>query len=124
MLSIFFLLLAFGLYAIPAWSQDVARPNNGSLLWGPYRPNLYFGVRPRTPDSLLMGLMWSNADQTSYKGISKSESFSKTANQPQPLIIASSNLFLKISDIRATKTRERSDMNGPNTMLAKVASKS
>lgn len=71
-----------------------------------------------------MGLMWSNADQTSYKGIAKSESFSKTANQPQPLTIASSHLFLKISDIRATKMMERSDMNGSNTMLAKVASKS
>ncbi|KAJ1896914.1 Processing alpha glucosidase I, partial [Coemansia sp. IMI 209127] len=28
------------------------------LLWGTYRPNLYFGTRPRLPDSLLSGLMW------------------------------------------------------------------
>ncbi|VUC23532.1 unnamed protein product [Clonostachys rosea] len=28
--------------------------------WGPYRPNLYFGVRPQIPESLLMGLMWAN----------------------------------------------------------------
>lgn len=29
-----------------------------SLLWGPYRPNLYFGIRPRLPQSLMIGLMW------------------------------------------------------------------
>lgn len=35
-----------------------AAKNDASLLWGPYRPNLYVGIRPRVPDSLLMGLMW------------------------------------------------------------------
>lgn len=41
-----------------------ASPHSGNdtLLWGPYRPNLYFGVRPRLPRSLLAGLMWANAD--------------------------------------------------------------
>ena len=29
-----------------------------SLLWGPYRPNLYFGIRPRLPQSLMTGLIW------------------------------------------------------------------
>jgi hypothetical protein len=33
--------------------------DNSSLVWGPYRPNLYFGVRPRIPRTLLMGLMWA-----------------------------------------------------------------
>jgi len=33
-----------------------------SLLWGPYRPNLYFGVRPRLPKSLSTGLMWTRVD--------------------------------------------------------------
>lgn len=28
--------------------------------WAPYRPGLYFGVRPNIPDTLLMGLMWAN----------------------------------------------------------------
>lgn len=28
--------------------------------WGPYRPGLYFGVRPNIPETLLMGLMWAN----------------------------------------------------------------
>ncbi|TLS21588.1 uncharacterized protein PpBr36_10133 [Pyricularia pennisetigena] len=27
--------------------------------WGPYRPNLYFGVRPQVPKTLLAGLMWA-----------------------------------------------------------------
>jgi mannosyl-oligosaccharide glucosidase len=31
-----------------------------SLLWGPYRPNVYFGVRPRMPKSNSFGLMWTN----------------------------------------------------------------
>eukprot|EP00249_Psilotum_nudum_P013497 c24364_g2_i3 orf=369-2918(-) len=28
------------------------------LFWGTYRPNLYLGIRSRTPKSLLAGLMW------------------------------------------------------------------
>lgn len=28
--------------------------------WAPYRPGLYFGVRPNIPETLLMGLMWAN----------------------------------------------------------------
>lgn len=29
-----------------------------SLYWGTYRPNVYLGIRARTPQSLLAGLMW------------------------------------------------------------------
>ena len=36
--------------------------SNDSLLWGPYRPNLYFGVRPRLPQSLTTGLLWSRVE--------------------------------------------------------------
>ena len=36
--------------------------SNDTLLWGPYRPNLYFGIRPRIPKSLLTGLLWANVD--------------------------------------------------------------
>ena len=39
-----------------------AKLSNDSLLWGPYRPNLYFGIRPRLPKSLLTGLMWAKVD--------------------------------------------------------------
>ncbi|KAK3312444.1 glycoside hydrolase family 63 protein, partial [Apodospora peruviana] len=34
-------------------------------IWGPYRPNLYFGVRPQIPDTLLMGLMWASGHDRS-----------------------------------------------------------
>lgn len=39
-----------------------AKLSNDSLLWGPYRPNLYFGVRPRLPKSLLTGLLWAKVN--------------------------------------------------------------
>ncbi|KAG2418827.1 hypothetical protein HFD88_001928 [Aspergillus terreus] len=43
-------------------SKEFARANNQSLLWGPFKPNLYFGVRPRIPNSLFAGLMWAKVD--------------------------------------------------------------
>ncbi|CAH0055870.1 unnamed protein product, partial [Clonostachys solani] len=45
----------------------LAKPDGSWQTWGPYRPNLYFGVRPQIPESLLMGLMW--ADGTNTAGI-------------------------------------------------------
>lgn len=38
-----------------------------SLLWGPYRSSLYFGIRPRIPKSLLSGLMWYQVND--YTGL-------------------------------------------------------
>ncbi|KAI9505236.1 glycoside hydrolase [Coemansia spiralis] len=35
---------------------------DNDLFWGTYRPNLYFGTRPRQPNSLLSGLMWFGLD--------------------------------------------------------------
>ncbi|ESA42431.1 glycoside hydrolase [Neurospora crassa] len=43
-------------------NSEIARLNNQSLLWGPYRPNLYFGVRPRMPKALMTGLMWGKVE--------------------------------------------------------------
>jgi len=43
-------------------NSEIGRLNNQSLLWGPYRPNLYFGVRPRIPKSLSASLMWGKVD--------------------------------------------------------------
>ncbi|CCA74001.1 related to ER glucosidase I [Serendipita indica DSM 11827] len=40
-----------------------------SLLWGTYRPNLYFGLRPRLPQSLMSGLMWFGTQD--YHGFQK-----------------------------------------------------
>jgi mannosyl-oligosaccharide glucosidase len=41
---------------------SIQSASNASLLWGPYRPNLYFGIKPRLPKSLLTGLLWANMD--------------------------------------------------------------
>ncbi|KAH8431372.1 mannosyl-oligosaccharide glucosidase [Aspergillus melleus] len=43
-------------------AKEAARANNQSLLWGPYKSNLYFGVRPRIPESLSAGLLWAKVD--------------------------------------------------------------
>jgi mannosyl-oligosaccharide glucosidase len=42
--------------------NEIGRASNQSLLWGPYKPNLYFGVRPRIPKSLAAGLLWVKVD--------------------------------------------------------------
>ncbi|KAF2137265.1 glycoside hydrolase family 63 protein [Aplosporella prunicola CBS 121167] len=44
---------------------ELQKAGNDSLLWGPYKPNLYFGVRPRLPKSLSAGLMWARVDDYS-----------------------------------------------------------
>ncbi|KAF2015320.1 glycoside hydrolase family 63 protein [Aaosphaeria arxii CBS 175.79] len=41
---------------------EIEKASNASLLWGPYRPNLYFGVRPRIPKSLMGGLLWTRVE--------------------------------------------------------------
>ncbi|KIY51084.1 glycoside hydrolase family 63 protein [Fistulina hepatica ATCC 64428] len=47
----------------------VAATVNDANLWGAYRANLYFGVRPRLPQSLMAGLMWFGTHD--YQSISK-----------------------------------------------------
>lgn len=42
--------------------SEIGRLNNESLLWGPYRPNLYFGVRPRVPSGIVTALSWVKVD--------------------------------------------------------------
>ncbi|CAG8620125.1 14944_t:CDS:10 [Funneliformis caledonium] len=44
---------------------SVMAASNQSLLWGTYRPNLYFGTKPRLPESLLTGLMWFGIENIS-----------------------------------------------------------
>ena len=50
--------------------NEISRTSNQSLLWGPYRPNLYFGIRPRIPKSLMTGLMW--AELAGYQSVQHS----------------------------------------------------
>ena len=47
-----------------------AKLSNESLLWGPYRPNLYFGVKPRIPKSISTGLLWAKVDD--FRGAQES----------------------------------------------------
>ena len=55
------LFISFGDSQQEVLSKNQKRTNE-SLLWGPYRPNLYFGVRPRIPKSLTTGLLWARTD--------------------------------------------------------------
>lgn len=54
--------------------KEAARASNQSLLWGPYKPNLYFGVRPRIANSLSAGLMWAKVDDFATAQQSMSQS--------------------------------------------------
>ncbi|KAJ2809280.1 Processing alpha glucosidase I, partial [Coemansia furcata] len=61
-------LLGLAVVALSAMLQVAAYGNiapeqlNSELQWGTYRPNLYFGTRPRLPNSLVSGLMWFGLD--------------------------------------------------------------
>lgn len=51
--------------AQPQLSPRATLPDVSTWTWGPYRPNLYFGIRPMVPETFLMGLMWANGDSQS-----------------------------------------------------------
>jgi mannosyl-oligosaccharide glucosidase len=53
---------------------EIEKANNASLLWGPYRPNLYFGIRPRIPKSLMTGVLWARVED--YQSVQHSEKHS------------------------------------------------
>ncbi|KAK4111173.1 glycoside hydrolase family 63 protein [Canariomyces notabilis] len=54
------LVVAFSVFALTVLTSNAS--NASWQTWGPYRPNLYFGVRPQVPETLLMGLMWASGD--------------------------------------------------------------
>jgi hypothetical protein len=63
-------MLAFGICALLGLGTIlVLAESDASLLWGPYRPNLYLGLRPRIPNSLLLGLMWAGIRDDDLGGI-------------------------------------------------------
>ena len=65
----FFLFSFISATISPDFLNAISTSTNSSLLWGPYRPNLYFGVRPRLPNSLLTGLLWANVnDYKAFQG--------------------------------------------------------
>lgn len=61
-LAVLFCWLQLALGADQVVLSENAKLSNETLLWGPYRPNLYFGVRPRIPKSLTTGLLWAKVD--------------------------------------------------------------
>ena len=56
------LALALTIIAPAAAADDSRLTNSESLQWGPYRPNLYLGLRPRVPKSVVAGLMWGRLE--------------------------------------------------------------
>ncbi|KAF2156237.1 glycoside hydrolase family 63 protein [Myriangium duriaei CBS 260.36] len=61
-LAMLCLILALASSSLAAEASVYSKASNDSLLWGAYRPNVYFGVRPRLPKSLITGLMWARVD--------------------------------------------------------------
>ena len=59
-LALWSALLCGTVHAVEASDSLVA--SNETLLWGPYRPNVYFGLRPRIPQSIFTGLMWASVE--------------------------------------------------------------
>ncbi|KAK9455596.1 glycoside hydrolase [Dipodascopsis uninucleata] len=50
--------------------SEYSRVTNESLKWGPYRSNLYYGMRPRGGlNSFFSGLMWYNVND--FRGVNK-----------------------------------------------------
>lgn len=83
---------------------EMARLNNQSLLWGPYRPNLYFGVRPRLPKSIQTALMWAKVDDYNDVQNSKPTSITHSAR--------STSMILTSSTIAFRYTCEQNEMAG------------
>lgn len=53
-----FALLAITTAYLPFMLGASPTPTTDPFFWGPYRSNLYFGIRATTPNSPLIGLMW------------------------------------------------------------------
>lgn len=66
-----FVLLILGIWQLivltTAWGHELRETDDDDAVyrWGPYRPNLYFGVRPQVPDTILMGMMWGQGKDKS-----------------------------------------------------------
>lgn len=89
----------------PILHSEIGRQNNQSLLWGPYRPNLYFGVRPRIPKSLMTGLMWGKIETyTDFQHSSWSHAHPRLPSTG-PCVHELTDAHLQRSDTRANRMR-------------------
>lgn len=96
-------LLALSLFApVQATSSSLEQAHglavNQSLLWGTYRPNLYFGLRPRGP-RFLTGLMWF--------GVNDYTSFSSEFSSFRPCDFKHRELMVPWMDRHETRLRSR-----------------
>ena len=64
-LPLLFINISFLSTAIAEAQHDLNRASNDTLLWGPYRPNVYFGVRAKVPKGLVAGIMWGSPQDLS-----------------------------------------------------------
>lgn len=105
-----------------AASEDAFRASNDSLLWGPYKPNLYFGVRPRIPKSLSVSLMWSRVEDVTVQRSMLESAFSPPVLKPST---RHTNMTpSQPSDTPANKIRVWLGTAGKSTMLEWAESKS
>lgn len=56
------LALVLAIVAPTSAADENLSADTQSLLWGPYRPNVYLGLRPRVPKSVIAGLMWARLE--------------------------------------------------------------
>jgi mannosyl-oligosaccharide glucosidase len=51
-----------GLEKVPPQVRSIQNDQiqNQTLFWGTYRPNLFFGTRTRSKNTLMTGLMWQS----------------------------------------------------------------
>jgi len=81
-MQLFLLLLVLATAAVSKPIEETDK----SLLWGPYRPNLYFGIRPRLPQSLMTGLIWFST--VSYQSVQSAFAILATRRGTRVLIVA------------------------------------
>lgn len=106
----------FAVGAAAAGAGEIDRLNNHTLFWGPYKPNLYFGVRQRAPQSLWTGLMWGNVD--GYPEVQSSERSPKVQARSG---VAEADMPRQTSDTLASKAKISTGMDGTSTMRETVA---
>lgn len=101
----------------PSVYADEDAQADSSLFWGTYRPNLYFGLRPRLPQSLMTGLMWH--------GLNDFQSFARKFRRIGWLREYSLILdYLQKRVTRVSKETSCKDILGQSTTCAMEACKS
>ena len=87
-------------------ADKIEAQNEQSLFWGPYKPNLYFGVRPRIPEGLWTGLLWGGVN-----------TFEEVPKSMAPAFIVTLKMLRRkqISGIHASKVAIFMDMAGMST---------